>query len=121
MSVILGAWNEWMHWNLSRQQIAEYSSLMTQGVMKKYQTNPEHPDLLYIPDRYQFYREMGGALGFTQEEADAFVRARKEYDQKSWQIGDCRNYSSHDPNDGCPQITVTMDFSVTPRPPVTPP
>ena len=121
MSFILGAWNEQMHWNLSGQQITDYSSLMTLGVMKKYQTNPEHPDLLYIPDRYQFYREMGESLGFTREEADNFVRARKEYDLKSWQIGDCRNYSSNDPKEGCPQITVTIDFSGTPRPLVTAP
>jgi len=121
ISSFLIYWDENMQWNLTPAQIDEYSSRMETGVLKKYRTNPEYPHALFIPDQWKFYREVGESLGFTQEEADNLVAAIKEYRTKSWQIGDCRNYSSHDPKEGCPQVTVTIDFSVKPRTIVTVP
>lgn len=109
------------NWNLSPSQIDEYSVYLENGVLKKYRTNPDFPHALFIPDEWQFYHEIGESLGFTKEEADVFVAAIKEREIKTWQIGDCRNYSSPDPKEGCPQVTVTMDFSIKPRTVVTAP
>jgi hypothetical protein len=106
-----------MHWNLSPAQIDQYSVSMENGVMKKYRTNPDHPHALYIPDRRQFYYETGIALWFTPEESEELVRALDEYRQEEWAMTDCRDYANNKP---CAQWTITMNFTVKPRPMVTP-
>lgn len=115
--ILLVSWNEKMYWNLSSEQINDYSVSMENGVLKKYRTHPDFPHALYIPDRRQFHYETGGAFGFTPGESEAFVRALDEYRQKEWQMLDCRDYVNNSP---CPQRTILINFTVQPRPLETP-
>jgi len=117
-SMLLVSWNDKMHWNLSPEQIDQYSDSMEKGVLKKYQTNPDRPHTLYIQDRNQFYYETGIALGFTTEESEEFVRAFDKYRREEWAMSDCRDFANNKP---CPRWTITMNFTVQPRPLVTTP
>lgn len=107
---LLVFWNENLHWDLSRAQIDEYAQSMENGsVLKKYMTNPAYPHALFIPDEHQFYREVGGALGYTQSESEDFVRALDDY---QWQ-----KYASYCPQwETCsPSKPIVLNFSVKPR------
>jgi len=109
-------WNEKMSWNLSSEQIDDYANNMENGVLKKYRTTPNYPHLLQIPDDNLFYREVGLALGFTIAESEDFARAINQYHLEYWQMTDCRDYVNNKP---CEQCTITINFSVKPRPMVT--
>lgn len=106
-------WNDTMNWNLSPARIEAYAVSMENGVLKKYRTNPDYPNLLNIPDKQQFRREAGIALGFTESESEEFVRALQQYDRDEWGMLDCRDYVNNSP---CPQRTITINFSVKPNP-----
>jgi hypothetical protein len=111
---ILVFWNEKFHWDLSPTQIEEYAQSMENGNMKKYMTKPDYPHALFIPDEHQFYREVGGALGFNQSESEDFVRALDDYQRQAYQT--CPSWEKC----GTPK-PIVLNFSVKPRPLVTAP
>jgi hypothetical protein len=112
----LGFYNRIMNWGLSQKQIEENAKKMENGILKKYVTNPQHPEALAIPNDRQFYLEIGGALGFTQPESEDFVRAVDEYYRKEFATLDCPSWEK------CrPPSPIVVNFSVKPRLPETPP
>jgi hypothetical protein len=105
-------WNEKLQWGLSPEQIDEYSASMETGVLKKYRTNPEYPHALFIPDERQYFREVGGALGFTPSESEEFVRTVYEYRRQVYETTHCPSWET------CPPPKpIIMNFSAKPRPP----
>ena len=112
---LLVFWNKNLHWDLSREQIDEYAlSMEKNGVLKKYMTNPDYPHALFIPDKHQFYREVGGALGFTQSESEDFILAIDDYQRQAYQT--CPSWEKC----GTPK-PIVLNFSVKPRPLITAP
>ena len=106
---VLFFWDEKFHWDLSPAQIEEYAQSMENGTMKKYMTKPDYPTVLIIPDKHQFYREVGGALGFTQSESEDFLRALDDYQRQAYQT--CPSWEKC----GTPK-PIVLNFSVKPRP-----
>jgi len=108
---VLVFWNEKFQWDLSHAQIEEYALSMENGTLKKYMTKPDYPTVLIIPDRNQFYREVGGALGYTQPESEDFLLAIHDYQRKK--------YASYCPQwETCgPPKPIILNFSVKPRSP----
>jgi len=111
---VLVFWNEKFHWDLSPSQIEGYALRMENGTLKKYMTNPDYPHALFIPDKHQFYREVGGALGFTQSESEDFILAIDDYQRQAYQT--CPSWEKC----GTPK-PIVLNFSVKPRPLITAP
>jgi hypothetical protein len=107
---VLVFWNEKFQWDLSPAQIEEYALRMENGTLKKYMTKPDYPTVLIIPDRDQFYREVGGALGYTKSESEDFVRALDDYKRQAYQT--CPSWEKC----GTPK-PIVLNFSVKPRSP----
>jgi hypothetical protein len=107
---LLVFWNENLHWDLSRAQIDEYAmSIDNSGVLKKYMTNPDYPHALFIPDEHQFYREVGGALGYNQSESEDFIQALDDYQRQNFE-SNCPQWET------CgPPKPIVLNFSVKPR------
>jgi hypothetical protein len=70
----LAKWNDKMHWGFSPQQIDNFSSSLENGVLKKYQTNPNYPSL-EIPDLKPFCLEVGDAIGLSKNQSELFATA----------------------------------------------
>jgi hypothetical protein len=77
--------NNEMNWNLSPEQINNYSASMRNGVLKKYVYNPQYPEALDIPNQRQFYFEIGNELGLTQEESAKIVQKIEENYRKNFE------------------------------------
>ncbi len=108
----LGFYNKIMNWGLSQTQIEDYANTMENGILKKYIYNPHYPEALDIPNKRQFYLEVGDALGFTQEESEEFVLAIEEYRRKEFGMLDCRSYGD---SNTCKYEPIVINFSAKPR------
>ena len=108
----LESFNNVMDWNLTPEQINEYAVSMENGILKKYIYNPQYPEALDIPNKRQFYLEVGDALGFTQEESEEFVLAIEEYRRKEFGMLDCRSYGD---SNTCKYEPIVINFSAKPR------
>lgn len=77
-----------MNWNLTPEQLNNYSASMRNGVLKKYVYNPQYPETLDIPNQRQFYFEIGNELGLTQEESAKIVQKIEENYRKNFESTD---------------------------------
>jgi hypothetical protein len=74
-----------MNWNLSPEQIHNYSADMRNGVLKKYNFNPQYPEALDIPNKRQFYFEIANSLGLDQEESAKIIQKEEENYRKNFE------------------------------------
>lgn len=72
--LFLAKWNEKMHWGFSPQQIANYSRVLEEGLLKKYKKFPDYPTL-DIPDMKPFCLEVGDAIGLSKNQTEFFATA----------------------------------------------
>jgi hypothetical protein len=77
--------NNEMNWNLTSEQIYNYSVDMRNGVLKKYIFNPQYPEALDIPNKRQFYFEIGDSLGLDQEESAKIIQKEEENYRKNFE------------------------------------
>jgi len=104
--------NKVMDWNLTPEQINEYAVSMENAVLKKYIYNSQYPEALDIPNKRQFYLEVGNALGFTQEESKKIVQVIEENYRKDFERLDRRSYGD---SNTCKYEPIVINFSAKPR------
>lgn len=72
------SWNERMHWGFTPLQIEELSRELNSTLLPHYR-DPQYPGFLTVPNQTKFYREVGVALGLSQEQSETFAGKEIDY------------------------------------------